>query len=136
MKKILRFLKKCKKGFTLMECVCAIALVGILSAIILPLTASGVKSMQASDNLRKTATTASASNATKKTVTTGNGKNVKTMYVTVKYDTAGLTGSSSSWGQESAFVFTESTEKGDTKYDVQVTYYDLKYGMETENPVD
>ena len=132
MKRMMRFFKRCKKAFTLMECVCAIALVGILSAMILPLTGSGIKSMKNSDALRRTATAASAKNATKATYTSGSNKNVKTMYVTVKYDAAGLTGSSRIWGQESAFVFTVSTELGDD--DIKVTYYDLKNGFEQKDP--
>ena len=117
-----------------MECICAIAIVGLLSAVILPLTSSAILSMRASDSLRTKASEASAKNATTKTVTDGNNKNVKTMYVNVKYDDEfHITSTTGSWGQESAFVFTQSEAK-DEKYDVQIDYYDLKYGMETVDP--
>ena len=117
-----------------MECVCAIAIVGILSAMILPLTANAIASMRASDSMRTRASEASAKNATVATVTDPNSGNynVKTMYVTVKFD-GNITSTAGDWGQESAFSFTESSSI-DTKNDVKITYYDLKYGKETEDP--
>lgn len=126
MKKFLSFLKKCKKGFTLMECVCAIAVVGLLSAIILPLTAASIRSMRVSDALRSAAQDASAKNAS--VTTNKNDTNTsQTMYVTVNY--ANVTGVSH---VESAFVFTKTNSDNDD-YAVSVTYYDLKYGKETED---
>jgi len=140
MKRFISFLKKCKKGFTLMECVCAIAVVGLLSAIILPLTASAIRSMRVSDAIRTKAAEASSRNATIKTDTKAAKLDDKkkdalseyttyrTMYVTISYSTAGL----NDMRAESAFVFTESNTK-DKDLGVSVTYYDLKYGKETED---
>lgn len=124
MKKFLLMIRKCKKGFTLMECVCAVAIVGLISAMILPLTSGAIKSLRTSDSLRSTAAAATAQNATVKT--SKDNKNQKTLYVTVSFDIgAGIQA-------ESAFVFTESSSK-DSDNGVQVTYYDLKYGKETED---
>ena len=125
MKKAWLFLKKCKKAFTLMECVCAIAVVALLSALILPLTAAAIKSMRTSDSLRQAAVDASKKNATTQTYLTGSKKNVETVYVTVAYtNVSGLSA-------ESAFVFTKSEATGSD--DVKVTYYDMKYHKETED---
>ena len=123
MRKRFRFFRKNGKGFTLMECVCAIAIVGMLSAVILPLTSSAIVSMRASDSLRQAAMDAAKQNATTATVTSGNKKNVETMYVKID-----------AWyfSSESAFVFTKSEATGG--YDIKVTYYDLKYGNETIDP--
>ena len=142
MKKIVTFFKKCKKAFTLMECVCAIAVVGLLSAIILPLTFSAVSSMNASNALRTAASVASAKNATVKTdisktaiseldkesnKETPNGYDTyTTMYVTINYST--LDGMRA----ESAFIFTENCSK-DQDNKVSVVYYDLKNGMEEKD---
>ena len=126
MKKFLLFLKKCKKAFTLMECVCAIAIVGLLSALILPLTSAAIKSMKVSDSLREAAAQASYKNATTKTVTSGNNKNVETIFVTVDYSR-----SISGLSAESAFVFTKSEATGEDE--IKIVYYDLKYGKETED---
>ena len=142
MKKFITFLKKCKKAFTLMECVCAIAVVGLLSAIILPLTFSAVNSMNASNALRNTAAKASAQNATQKTDLsktavpeenkTDNNKTPSgydtytTLYVTINYT------SLSGMHAESAFIFTENCIK-DQDNKVSVVYYDLKNGMEEKD---
>ena len=116
-----------------MECVCAIAVVGIISAIILPLTAGAIRSMRVSDGLRTAAAGASAKNAS--VTTDKNDKNTsETMYVTIDY-----TGSVSGLKAESAFVFTKTTDSvvvtddGKFKDEVVVTYYDLKYGKEGED---
>ncbi len=106
-----------------MECVCAIALVGLISAMILPLTNSAMQSLRASDSLRKTASEAASKNATVKTSSTN--KNQKTLYVTVSYNVG------TTMQAESAFVFTSSNAQ-DSDMGVSVTYYDLKYGKETE----
>jgi len=128
MRKRLRLFGKNSKGFTLMECVCAIAIVGLLAALLLPLTSSAIISMRASDSLRKASMDAAYQNATSATVFSGTGKNVHTMYVKVNiYGYNALSSSS-----ESAFVFTESQATG--KYEVQVTYYDLKHGNEEKDP--
>ena len=126
MKKALLLLKKFKKGFTLMECVCAIAVVGLLSAIILPLTAASIKSMRVSDALRTAAQDASSKNAS--VTTNKNDKSTsESIYVTVNYkDVPGVS------HVESAFVFTK-TNSTNNDYKVSVTYYDLKYGKETED---
>lgn len=124
MKKFLLMLKKCKKGFTLMECVCAIAVVGIISAMLLPLTAGAIRSFRATQSLRETAAAASAKNATKKTDGTNNKQ--KKLYVTVSYSIYPR------MEAESSFVFSESTSS-DSDYNVSVTYYDLKYGFETKD---
>ena len=121
MKKWITFFKKCKKAFTLMECVCAIAVVGLLSALILPLTAEAMRSMRTSDALRTAASDASYQNATKKT-SSSNG-NYETMYVTIKYTNV------QGMQAESAFSFTKSEITNGTEK-VKVTYYDLKYGKE------
>ena len=130
MRRRLRFFGKNGKGFTLMECVCALAIVGLLSAVLLPLTSSAIVSMRTSDSLRKAAETAAYSDATTATVVKGKNKNVETMYVTVEFTNLG--GTAASVKSESAFAFLKSQETGN--YDVQVTYYDLKYGKETEDP--
>lgn len=131
MKKLITFFRKFKKGFTLMECVCAIAVVGLLSSIILPLTATAMKAVQTSDALRVAASDASAKNAS---VTTDKNdtSTSQTMYVTVDYGTLFDGHESRQLHAESAFVFTKSTSSNES-YEVEVTYYDLKYGMETEN---
>lgn len=142
MKKILAFLRKCKKGFTLMECVCAIAVVGLLTSIILPLTAMAMKSMTTANSLRVAAANAAAANATtatdtsKKALTQDQKNNLndrptgydtyKTLYVTINYST--ITGMHA----ESAFVFTENCSR-DKSQAVSVTYYDLKYGKEEKD---
>ena len=129
MRKRFRFFGKNGKGFTLMECVCAIAIVGLLSALLLPLTSSAIVSMRASDSLRKAAMDAAQKNATTATVLSGSGKNVQTLYVNVDIDGAN---GARMVRSESAFVFTKSEATGG--YDVKVTYYDLKYGKETVDP--
>ena len=130
MKRFLLFFKKIKKAFTLMECVCAIAVVGLLSAVIMPLTFSAVKSMAASDALRKAASEASANNAT-----ATNAKS-ETLYVTITYvDDASdpnTTIKNKDMHAESAFVFTK-TDSSNGTYQVEVEYYDLKYGKETQD---
>lgn len=128
MRRRIRLFGKNTRGFTLMECVCAIAIVGLLAALLLPLTSSAIISMRASDSLRKAAMDAAKNNATNATVLSGSDKNVHTMYVTVHI--YGYSGNQTK--SESAFVFTTSTATG--KYDVQVTYYDLKYGNEDKDP--
>ena len=141
MKKILSFLRKCKKGFSLMECVCAIAVVGLLTSIILPLTAMAMKSMTTASGLRTAAANAAAQNATtatdtsKKALTQDQKNNLndrptgydtyKTLYVTINYP------SLSGMHAESAFKFTENCSR-DKSDSVSVTYYDLKYGKEEE----
>ena len=130
MRRRFRFFGKSGKGFTLMECVCAIAIVGLLSALLLPLTSSAIISMKTSDSLRKASMDASQKNATVATVVSGTKKNVETMYVTVQFSTMG--GTALSVKTESAFVFTKSEVTGN--YDVKVTYYDLKYGKEMVDP--
>lgn len=123
MKKLILFLKRCKKGFSLMECVCAIAVVGLISAMILPLVAGAMRSFRASDALREVAAEAAKKDATEYT-----NKNKKTFYVTVSYNIYPR------MQAESLFVFTESTASDDMGYGVQVTYYNLKYTRETEDP--
>ena len=113
-----------------MECVCAIAIVGLLSALLLPLTSSAIISMRASDSLRKASMEAANQNATTATVVTGKNRNVETMYVTVEFSSLG--GSAAKVKSESAFIFTKSEATGN--YDVKVTYFDLKYGKETVDP--
>ena len=131
MKKLITFFKKFKKGFTLMECVCAIAVVGLLSSIILPLTATAMKAVQTSDALRVVAAEAAAKNAS---VTTDKNDTdtSQTMYVTVDYGTIYDGSKYTALHAESAFVFTK-TSSSDENYLVSVTYYDLKYGKEEEN---
>ena len=116
-----------------MECVCAIAVVGLLSAVILPLTSSAMKSLQASSALRTVASNAASQNATTATDKTkkdpsryDNG--VQTMYVTISYTTSKLT----DMRAESSFLFTYN-KSSDSNQKVQVTYYDLKYGKEEED---
>ena len=109
-----------KKGFTLMEVVVALAVVGIIAAMILPLTASALTSFSAADSLRKTATSAEDKNAT------GTSNTTADMYVTIHLDTDG-----NGANAESRFKFTKAESK-DSKYDVTVTYYELKYGDETK----
>ena len=105
-----------------MECVCAIAVVGLLSAVILPLTSAAIKSMRVSDAIRTAAADASAQNVSVETKKS-DLVHTETMYVTVNYnDIAGMRA-------ESAFMFTK-TNSENADMDVQVTYYDLKYGKE------
>jgi len=103
-----------------MECVCALAVVGIVSAVLLPLLSTSMASFKFSDSIRDTASTASSVNATKVTET----KDETTLYVTIDYNNINASA-------ESAFLFTKSSATGD--YDVQVTYYDLKYGKEEKD---
>ena len=103
-----------------MECVCAIAVVGLISAMLLPLVNSALSSFKASQSLRDKAAEASYNNATQKT--SDSNKNKTTFYVTIDYGTG--------VPKESAFVFTRSESSTDSDYNTQVTYYDLKYGME------
>ena len=131
MKRVALFLKKCKRGFSLMECVCALALVGLISTAILPLTSSALQSLRTSNSIRSTASSATDVNATRQT-SKENG-NQKTMYVTVSY-TVKDGNKTGSLEAESAFVFTESTATSGDNTNVTVTYYDLKYGKETEDP--
>ena len=122
MKKFFAWIKKCKKGFTLIECVCALAVVGLFSALMLPLLSTAMSSFRVSDSIRKTASSAAKNNATLKTDSNqSSGSHQTTLYVTVEY--SGINAYA-----ESAFVFTESKATGG--YDVVVTYYDLKYGNE------
>lgn len=139
MKKILSFFRKCKKGFTLMECVCAIAVVGLLTAFILPLTAMAIQSMNAATSLHTMAEKSASANATtatdtsQKALTQTQKDNLtdrptgydtyKTLYITINYP------SLSGMRAESAFVFTENCTR-DKSTGVSVTYYDLKYGNE------
>ena len=139
MRRRLRFFGKNRKGFTLMECVCAIAIVGLLSAVLLPLTSSAIVSMKTSNELRRAAEAAAYSDATTATVVNGKNKNVETMYVTVtiseprkKEQTDNDPAPDVIATTESAFAFLKSQETGE--YNVQVTYYDLKYGKETADP--
>ena len=105
-----------KRGFTLMEVVVALAVVGIISAMILPLASAAIRSFAAAKALRTTATQAEKENA----IGTNNEK--ETLYVTITLTNAqGGTRSATS-----RFKFTKSTAT-DAKYDVQVEYYELKY---------
>ena len=136
MRKFIAFLKKSKKAFTLMECVCAIAVVGLLSSVILPLTVSAIRSMRTSDAIRNSAATASANNATtatdkNKTDMTKYDNGVHTMYVTIVYTDPDHP-NTKLMNAESAFLFTYN-QSTDSKLNVKVTYYDLKNGMEEED---
>jgi len=112
---------KGKKGFTLMEVVVALAVVGIIAAMILPLVSSAMKSFSAANSLRNTAIAAEKKN------TTGDSSNsFSDMYVTIQLDTYG-----GATVAESRFKFTKSTAS-ESKYDVTVTYYELKKGDETK----
>ena len=116
-----------------MECVCAIAVVGLLSAIILPLTVSAMRSMRVSDAIRTSAATASANNAIvatdkKHTNMDKYDNGVHTMYVTINY----TSGNVSDMHAESAFLFTYNKSQN-SDLDVKVVYYDLKNGMEEED---
>ena len=116
MRNFLRKRRLGKRGFTLMEVVVALAVVGIISAMILPLASAAIRSFAAANALRTTATKAETENA----IGTSNTK--ETLYVTVTY-TGTLGGSRAA---TSRFKFTKSTAKDD-KYDVLVEYYELKY---------
>ena len=133
MNKFKAFFKKCKKGFTLMECVCAIAIVAVISALILPLTAGAIKSVRAAESLRTVANNAAKNMAENKT----DKNHTEKMYVKVDYNVTqnndevkelvkGLKA-------QSVFVFTKASAQ-DTDYQVDVTYYELKYGKEGEDP--
>ena len=118
MKRFFRRMKG-KKGFTLMEVVIALAVVGIISAMILPLVSSAMTSFSAANSLRKTAVQVGEKNAK------GDASNALTdMYVTIHLDTTGRASNA-----ESKFKFTKSSAN-ESKYDVTVTYYELKYGDE------
>ena len=114
-----------------MECICAIAVVGMISALLFPLLSNAIRSFRVSDSLRERATAASSANATNKTTTT------KTMYVTLYIKLSDATDPSAAYPSEmraeSAFAFTES-KATDSTLGVEVTYYDLKYGKEGEDP--
>ena len=109
---------KGKKGFTLMEVVVALAVVGIIAAMLLPLISSAMQSFSAAASLKRTATAAEKANATSTSNT------LTDMYITIHLDTNG--GGSNA---ESRFKFTKSTAS-ESKYDVTVTYYELKKGDE------
>lgn len=133
MKKLVAFFKKCKKGFTLMECVCAIAIVSIISALILPLTAGAIKSVRAAESLRT-----QANNAAKNLSETKTDKDHKQkMYVKVDYNVSqnneDVKSLVKNLGAQSVFVFSKASAQ-DTQYQVEVTYYELKYGKEEEDP--
>lgn len=107
---------KNKKGFTLMEVVIALAVVGLICSLILPLTASAINSFNAAQQMRNVANA-----ATKKMATTkygDSGKDKVTLYITVTFPTLGVK-------SESKFKFSGSTEKEST-YGSQVTYYELE----------
>ena len=108
-----------KKGFTLMEVVIALAVVGLISAMLLPLLSSAIKSFSAANSLRNTSVSAETNN------TTGTSNSTVDMYVTIHLDTDASGGSTA----ESKFKFTKSTAS-ESKYAVTVTYYELKYGNE------
>lgn len=116
-----RFLRRVKgsRGFTLMEVVVALAVVGIIAALILPLVSSAITSFSAANSLRNTAVSAEKKNAM------GDSSNkLNDVYVTVQLDTYGR-----SLVAESRFKFTSSSAS-ESKYDVTVTYYELKNGNE------
>ena len=114
---------KGKKGFTLMEVVVALAVVGIISAIILPLLATAVRSFTAAEKLRTTAATASKSNATANVA----DDKKDTLYVTVQFE--GTQQTMKAMGEGYKFTKTEAKDK---QYDVVVTYYELKSGDEVK----
>ena len=115
MRKLLRKIKN-KKGFTLMEVVVALAIVGIVSSMILPLTTGAMASFRASQSLRDTA--ASASQKMSTTQHKNNDSSLaQTLYVTISYNDIDVKNT------ESKLIFYKSTAKGD--YDVNVTYYEL-----------
>ena len=109
-----------------MECVCAIAVVGLMSALILPLISTSLNAFKSAQSLREVAAEAANKNATNKTVTGKNG-NTKVFYVEIDYTSLDNTYATS------AFMFTES-KASDSASKTEVTYYDLKYGMETKDP--
>ncbi|MBP5404720.1 MAG: type II secretion system protein [Clostridia bacterium] len=112
---------KGKKGFTLMEVVIALAVVGMITALILPLVSGAIRSFALAKSLRTTATSAEKANAT------GSSSNtLEDIYVTVRLSTSGGTETA-----ESRYKFTRSSAS-DGKYDVQVTYYELKKGDESK----
>ena len=133
MKKLLSFFKKCKKGFTLIECVCAIAIVSIISALILPLTAGAIKSVRAAESLRTVANNA-AQNLSENTT---DKDHKQKMYVKVDYNVTQTNDEIKEMvkglGAQSVFVFSKASAQ-DSDYQVQVTYYELKYGKEEEDP--
>ena len=113
-KSILRF--KNKKGFTLMEVVIALAVVGLICALVLPLTASAMSSFNAAQEMRSIATNATSKMSTVKYG--ADGKSKKTMYVTVKFESLGIK-------TENKMKFSQ-TDASDSKYGSKVTYYDLE----------
>lgn len=112
---------KGKKGFTLMEVVLALAVVGMITAMILPLVSGAIRSFALANSLRTTATKAEKSNATG-----GSANSTADVYVTVRLSTKSGTETA-----ESRYKFTKSSAS-DSKYDVQVTYYELKKGDEAK----
>ena len=105
-----------------MEVVVALAVVGIIAALILPLVSSAITSFSAANSLRNTAVSAEKKN------TMGDSGNALTdMYVTVQLDVNG----GRALVAESRFKFTKSTAS-ESKYDVTVTYYELKNGNENK----
>jgi len=118
MRRMWKHLKN-KKGFTLMEAVLAIAIVGIIAAIVMPLLSNAINTFKAASALQKTASDTEYKNATA-------NNDLTDIYVTVKLDTNG-----GGEKAESRFKFSQATTQ-DGKYDIEITYYELKKGDETK----
>jgi len=102
-----------------MEVVIALAVVGLICALVLPLTSSAMASFNAAQEMRDVATTANKEMATSKFSTdSSTEKNKKTMYVTVRFDELAIK-------TESKLRFSE-TGASESKYGSAVTYYDLE----------
>jgi len=129
MKKLLWIWKRCKKGFTLMECVCAITVVAMISALVIPLMADASRSFRKIESLRKMAGEASYKSAT--TATTVNASNpdadnTEKLYVIIRYNDLNVNNT----GVDSSFNFTKTEVTDDNSQ--KVTYYELKNGKEEE----
>ena len=122
MRRLFRHRRMGKRGFTLMEVVIAIAVVGIISAMILPLASAAMQSFKAANALRTTAATAEADNAVK----TNNPK--ETIYVKITLMNLRKADTNQPYDRtsEMRYSFTKTTAT-DSTYDIVVTYYELKY---------
>ncbi|MCR4726136.1 MAG: type II secretion system GspH family protein [Clostridia bacterium] len=118
MKRVFK-MRKNKRGFTLMEVVIALAVVGLICALILPLTSSAMASFNAAQEMRNVASTANKEMATSKYATDSSSeKRKKDLYVTVRFDELAIK-------SESKLKFSQ-TGASESKYGSTVTYYDLE----------
>ncbi len=107
-----------------MEVVVALAVVGLMCSLVLPLTASAMNSFNAAQKMREVASGASKKMANEGYGVSGSKKAQETLYVTIEY-------SSLKVKTESKLNFSSIKNNADNSgnknsYDIQITYYDLE----------